>query len=941
MEHIAATMESVLQQDYPFLEYIVVDGGSTDGTMDIVRAYQGRSDLAHRISLVISEPDRGMYDAVAKGFARATGEVFCYLNADDLFECGGLRSVGVYFARHPKTDVIYHEDTVLVNGWKFPNIRQPVGINTVDLLNGHILFQDGIFWRRAAYAAVGGLRRDLKLAGDFDLWLRLSVQYKLIKIDGHVSSFRIRNGQLSSQATLYAQEMQQSISQLLEQTSLLRRCAWAFQKPVQRVYREALCNWPHRRLFFPIDFKNFPPPEVHAPTATVIPQSPIDGKPVERFLFSSPDTRFGGNDLNHIYLDARHGIVIIQPELTKEALDSLYRVNYSAPGSSANFPVGTSPYRNFNGMRIWEKLLFLLPIGDLSKKVLPSLAKDNTLIELVEAVKRARGTSLKAMHFLDTGCFEGHLLDQIRSSTDWHVYGLEPNQLAADVARSKGHFVWCGHADSVGTLIPKDQKFDVIYLGQSLEHFQDPAVVLEQLQLWLALDGVIVVSTPNLNSREINWFGPTWAHWHPPYHRYIFSKLGLFSLARKVNLLPAYFQTHSNPYWTALSLAHNQMGLSGSASHAVIFDRKLSGRAQRIHFWKSVFWNPIGQGDYCIFAMKRPAEDVHTQSSVHVEKSNLSALRWSLIKALRPLRRALQPRLGVLRQHSPIAMRIPSQYKEAASLLVVPKISIVTPSLNQSRFIRRTLRSVLEQGYPNLEFIVKDGGSSDGTADILEEFSKLLTRCESTPDTGQSNAINIGFSGTSGEIMGWLNSDDLLTPGALAYIADYFCRNPEVDVIYGHRVLIDQDDQEIGRWILPAHSDIVLSWEDFVPQETMFWRRRIWDRVGGQIDETFRFAMDWDLLLRFRDAGAHIVRVPRFIGAFRVHDGQKTSTEISSVGFSEMNRLRQRILGRIPTGAEIQKAVRGYRLLHLVHHAAWRISRSLRQAWSLDVTWRP
>ena len=102
--------------------------------------------------------------------------------------------------------------------------------------------------------------------------------------------------------------------------------------------------------------------------------------------------------------------------------------------------------------------------------------------------------------------------------------------------------------------------------------------------------------------------------------------------------------------------------------------------------------------------------------------------------------------------------------------------------------------------------------------------------------------------------MAWINSDDFYLPGALAFVADYFAWHPDVDVLYGHRVLVDEQSREIGRWFLPKHDPEVLRLNDFVPQETLFWRRRIWDRVGG-IDPSYKFALDWDLLLRFQAAG--------------------------------------------------------------------------------------
>ena len=175
--------------------------------------------------------------------------------------------------------------------------------------------------------------------------------------------------------------------------------------------------------------------------------------------------------------------------------------------------------------------------------------------------------------------------------------------------------------------------------------------------------------------------------------------------------------------------------------------------------------------------------------------------------------------------------------------------------------------------------------------------------------------------------MAYLNSDDILLPGVLHYVAHYFAKHPEVDVVYGHRVLVDEYDQEVGRWVMPPHDDDVLSWADYIPQETMFWRREIWDKAGGFIDKEFKFAMDWDLVLRFRDAGAKIVRLPRFLGAFRIHPHQKTSSKIQEQGSEEMARLRKRCIGRTVSAAEISHHIKKYILRHVIYqklyHAAF------------------
>ncbi len=256
-------------------------------------------------------------------------------------------------------------------------------------------------------------------------------------------------------------------------------------------------------------------------------------------------------------------------------------------------------------------------------------------------------------------------------------------------------------------------------------------------------------------------------------------------------------------------------------------------------------------------------------------------------------------RLGVLRQHEPKPMDKEPQchVSPPGDEASWPRVSVVTPSFQQAAFIERTLRSVFEQDYPRLEYRVIDGGSKDTSVDVIRHHESKLAGWTSERDTGPANAVNRGFAQTSGDIMAWINSDDLMLPGTLRYVANYFARHPDVDVVYGHRLIIDERDWQVGRWVLPRHDGEALLWVDYVPQETLFWRRSIWNKIGARLDEAFQFAFDWDLLLRFQKAGARIVRLPRFLGAFRVHDAQKSTADMSSVGMIESTRLRARELG--------------------------------------------
>ena len=286
------------------------------------------------------------------------------------------------------------------------------------------------------------------------------------------------------------------------------------------------------------------------------------------------------------------------------------------------------------------------------------------------------------------------------------------------------------------------------------------------------------------------------------------------------------------------------------------------------------------------------------------------AQRWKRVR--RSLLAKLAERsphpLGKLNQYEPRPLQL-EQLPRPALQADWPRICLVTPSYQQVQFLERTLRSVLDQNYPKLAYGVQDGGSTDGSAELITRYVPRLAHAESAPDGGQAAAIQRGFEKLypeDSDIMAWLNSDDLLCPGTLAYVGDYFRRHPDVDVIYGHRIIIDDEDREIGRWYLPQHHNGTLQWVDLVPQETLFWRARCYRLVKG-IDPSFQFAMDWDLLLRFEEAGFKIRRLPHFLGCFRVHTHQKTSAKITTVGEQEMQRLRLRTHGVEAPQWEIQE----------------------------------
>ncbi len=219
-----------------------------------------------------------------------------------------------------------------------------------------------------------------------------------------------------------------------------------------------------------------------------------------------------------------------------------------------------------------------------------------------------------------------------------------------------------------------------------------------------------------------------------------------------------------------------------------------------------------------------------------------------------------------------------------------PKISIVTVSFNHGQFIEETIRSVLGQGYPNLEYIVIDGGSTDETRSILSRYDSELSYWVSEPDSGQSNALNKGFSRATGDILAWLNSDDRYLPHTLARVAIAF-ETYQTDIVVGGCQLI-QDYRDtpykthrskfpVGQKVpLPLEDllDIENCWHrgEFFYQPEVFWTQDLWQRSGGQLDEGLFYSMDYDLWVRMAQQGATLVHSPDALALYRVHSDQKT-----------------------------------------------------------------
>jgi glycosyltransferase involved in cell wall biosynthesis len=217
----------------------------------------------------------------------------------------------------------------------------------------------------------------------------------------------------------------------------------------------------------------------------------------------------------------------------------------------------------------------------------------------------------------------------------------------------------------------------------------------------------------------------------------------------------------------------------------------------------------------------------------------------------------------------PTSQPVPNSPREHAAW---PKLSLVTPVFNSAHYLDATIRSVLSQNYPNLEYVIVDGGSTDGSIDIIRRYEADLHAWVSEPDRGMYDAINKGFAQSSGEVMGWISATDLLHAGSLFVVGSVFRTFPQVEWITGRPTGFNDDGMAVeflnlrrwSRWPFLAGAN------RYIQQESTFWRRSLWDRAGGRVDDSRRSASDFELWVRFFRY-AQLYSVDALIGGFRSH----------------------------------------------------------------------
>ena len=599
---LRATVESVLGQTCPHVEFVVVDLGSTDGTPDILREFEDRIDR------IVSLPGAGPMEAVAHAFERAQGDVLSFLLPGDVLEVGGLARVAEYLAGHRGVSVVYFEDAVLYEGgWKFPPPPQPTAdvYHLLRLAGSGTRFTNGVFCRRSAYVALGPMDSTFGLAADWELFARLARRFELRRLDGHARSVRAER--------VFRSDLPCAVSLAAAREAFGRSFGAAGR------IRCRLLELGHRafdllRHVFPVRFAfAFGPdgpdrahvnlPDGDAPRAVPgQPINPLTDRPPDRLLFSTQDTTGGDRSIHHVYYDTSTGVALAAPPLPRERLAGMYAAREARAPQVAPAPGGyRSPYARFaRGLlgRVLQKLpspWWWLDEPDFS---------DVTGDEALAALRGLLDPNDPAVRLLNVGCFDGTALDRIKARTRWQLSGTETNGRAAATARGKGYRVWEVAPQDAPMELPVGESFGVVLLTHMLEHLQNPLLILRRLRQLLRPGGLVVLNQPNLDSAHADFFGPTWGQWQVPYHRVLMGRRGLRRMAELVDMEVVRVRTRTMPYPTCVSVQLNDLGLGAVVPDTARFPNDVASRGVRLTGWSRLIWDWRGRGDF-MFAVLR------------------------------------------------------------------------------------------------------------------------------------------------------------------------------------------------------------------------------------------------------------------------------------------------------------------------------------------------
>ncbi|MBF0392247.1 MAG: glycosyltransferase [Alphaproteobacteria bacterium] len=903
---IEQCLASVAEQGFADLEHIVVDGGSTDGTLEILERWRDR------LSQVIVEPDDGAADAINKGLARATGEIVTWLNADDFLLPGALARVVEAWRADPSASFWFGNGVRAAEDGtvKERYFANPLVFDRRALIEGiNYVLQPATFMSRAALETAGPLDVSLRWGFDWDLWIRLSAVAAPRVIEADLAATREWGSTLTASGGFRRAEELRRVAERHGGHALSRGalCYWldTLVREAQRPEAGLGDNlvWPAVRLWteaqdglaeLGVDPAGMPAPAERRGGAAVGAGAltiGIDLHPLVAGVSGGIVPWVGGVLRDYVRAFPQDRVIVFhRGEKPPILLNSAQVLNVSLADYGPHFHAAMAPHLKVAGVDVLiraypqepalevpanpripdfpiERQVFVIP--DLQHEFFPQffpgwmLASRRRAFHL--AMARAGGIATLTGHSRRT------ILDSPWTACP-DVF-LMPAALPEELAEERLDGDEVSRDEALG---PASVYRRYFFMPANLWPHKNHRRLFEALRKALPHlppdTGLVLTGNPDGWSAAVDGFGDL-----PIYHLGYVDHGRMRALFRHAEALVYFslFEGFGMPLLEAFHYGTPVICANSSSLPEVGGDAVLS-------------CDPTDT-DAIAGLMRRIVDEPGLHAAmVERGRKRLDAYRW------RDSAQAL--RLGLLR----VLDRALSDPAPVVRDETKPRVGIVMPTRNQGRFIRRSIDSVLAQDYDGpIELLVMDGASTDDTVEILKSYGDLITWI-SEPDKGQTDAIVKGFARVGGEILAYLNSDDILLPDAISRVARHMALNPECDMLYGNADYIDEDDRVTGLYNSAPYSFARLMEDCCVCQPAAFWRRRIAD-LTGPFDAKLKTAMDYDYWLRIANAGGCIHFIEDKLAQSRLYAETKTLS-MREVIFAEVFDICRRHGGYVSVG---------------------------------------